>query len=120
MAYNFNQPDCLFQSFHEALKCSGVKLRTVATHFQKPELKNDDGFQQADEMLKKQILGFLLSCCTSKYGISKRKGTPKGFPNLMLLSELVSGAADLEVYGEVFAFLVQQPKQIIYTPMGNG
>ena len=93
-----------------ALSCSVVKQSNIAKHFQLPsfEIGAEDVILQ-DEALTRKVLGFILSCSTAKYGISKKKGRPYGCPHLDKWQELVSGNADMQEYSDIFTFLSHCP-----------
>lgn len=99
------------QLLQKAISCSVVKPRKIEKHFDLPEqsLSNISDDLVSDEDLIKQILGFILSCSTAKYGISKKKKTPKGCPHLEIWNDLTSGAGFYDEYEEVFTFLSQCP-----------
>lgn len=94
-----------------AINCSVVKQKKIEQRFGLPEhslfILSDE--LVSDEDLVKQILGFILSCSTAKYGISKKKKTPKGCPHLEIWNDLTSGAGFYDEYEEVFTFLSQCP-----------
>ena len=100
--------------FHLALGCSEVKPKTIAKHFQIQDSVSSRPIVERviqDDTLLRKVLGFCLSCSTGKYGISKKKLTPRGCPHLLIWGDLVAGNADIQEYEEVFAFLSQCPQK---------
>lgn len=99
------------QLLQTAINCSVVKPRKIEQHFDLPEqsLSSISDKLVSDEDLIKQILGFILSCSTAKYGISKKKKTPNGCPHLEIWNDLTSGAGFYDEYAEIFTFLNQCP-----------
>lgn len=94
-----------------AINCSVVKQKKIEERFGLPEhslfIISDE--LVSDEDLVKQILGYILSCLTAKYGISKKKKTPSGCPHLEIWNDLTSGAGFYNEYEAVFSFLRQCP-----------
>ena len=109
----------LNQLLQTALNCTAAKKKTVEKHFGLSDqyFSNIMSCQIKDEVLVKKILGFLLRCSSAKYGISRKKGIPKGCPHLALWDELTSGIGSYVEYAEIFTFLSHCPTILKPQPM---
>lgn len=78
-------------------------IKKASLHFKISE--NTEEWPVEDIVLLKRLFGFILSNSSLKYGISKKKNKPEGFPHIDDWNNLKRGECDLQDYDDVFAFL---------------